>query len=169
MAHPLHHGASSSHGSLGLSYLSALPAQISSRAHSVQGSSKLGPSSLPIIEWRGYIDYVPSKVISYLKAQQMVGKGCLSYLAFVRDVGVDTPTIDSVPMVRNFSNVFPADLSGMPPDRDIDFGIDLVLSIQPISIPLYHMALTDFKELKEQPQELLDKRFIRPSVSPRGA
>ncbi|XP_070054448.1 uncharacterized protein [Nicotiana tomentosiformis] len=66
----------------------------------------------------------------------MVGKGCLSYLAFERDVGADTPTIDSVPVVRNFPDGFHADLPGMPPDRDIDFGIDLVTGTQPISIPL---------------------------------
>ncbi|XP_070040796.1 uncharacterized protein [Nicotiana tomentosiformis] len=74
------------------------------------------------IEWRCSLDYVSSRVISYLKAQQMVGKGCLSYLAFVRDVGADTPTIDSVSVVRDFSDVFPAELPGMPPDRDIDYG-----------------------------------------------
>ncbi|XP_070050706.1 uncharacterized protein [Nicotiana tomentosiformis] len=50
------------------------------------------------IEWRGSLDYVSSRVISYLKVQQMVRKGCLAYLDFVRDVGVDTPTIGSVPV-----------------------------------------------------------------------
>ena len=114
-------------------------------------------------------DYIPSRVISFLKAQRMVGKGCLSYLAFVRDVGAETPSIDSVPVVRDFPNVFPADLPGMPPDRDIDFGIDLVPGTQPISIPPYRISPTVLKELKEQLQELLDKGFIRPSVSPWGA
>ncbi|XP_070039383.1 uncharacterized protein [Nicotiana tomentosiformis] len=121
---------------------------------------------LPKVEWRGLLDFVPSRVISYLKAQRMVGKGCLSYLAFVRDVDADTPTIDSVPIVRDFSDVFPVDLPGMPSDRGINFGIDLVLGTQPISIPPYHMASAELKELKEQLQELLDKGFIRPSVSP---
>jgi len=81
---------------------------------------------LPKVEWRGSLDFVPSRVISYFKAQRMVEKGCLSYLAFVRDVDIDTPIIDSVPVMRDFSDVFPVDLPGMPPDRDIDFGIDLV-------------------------------------------
>ena len=61
--------------------------------------------------------------------------------------------------------MFPADLPGMLPD----FGIDLVLGTQPISIPPYRMAPAELKELKEQLQELLDKGFIRPSVSPWGA
>ncbi|XP_070011342.1 uncharacterized protein [Nicotiana sylvestris] len=124
---------------------------------------------LPRIEWRGSLDYVPSRVISCLKAQRMVGKGCLSYLDFVRDVGADTRTIDSVPMVRDFLDVFPADLSGMSPDRDIGFGISLVSGTQPSSIPPYCMAAAKLKVLKEQLHELLDKGFIRHSVSPWGA
>ncbi|XP_070005709.1 uncharacterized protein [Nicotiana sylvestris] len=74
----------------------------------------------------------------------------------IRDWGLNAKTlsIDSVPVVRDFPDVFHADLSGMPPDRDIDFGIDLVLGTQPISILPYHMAPA---ELKEQLQELLDK------------
>ncbi|XP_070034506.1 uncharacterized protein [Nicotiana tomentosiformis] len=102
------------------------------------------------IDWRGSLDYVPSVVISYLKAQRVVGKGCLSYLALVRDVGADTPTIDSVLVVRYFPNVFPADLSGIPPDMDSNFGIDLEPGTQPISIPPYCMAPTELKELKEK-------------------
>ncbi|XP_070049607.1 uncharacterized protein [Nicotiana tomentosiformis] len=102
-----------------------------------------------IVEWSSSIDYVPSRVISYLKAQRMVEKGCLFYLAFERDVSAETPAIDSVPVVRNFLDMFPADLPGMLHDRDIDFDIDLVLGTQPISIPPYRMAPADLKELKE--------------------
>ncbi|XP_070044879.1 uncharacterized protein [Nicotiana tomentosiformis] len=106
----------------------------------------LAMPGLPRIEWRGSLDYVPSRVISYLKAKRMVGKGCLSYLAFVRDVSAENPTIDSIPAMREFPDVFSADLPGMPPDRDINFGIDLVPGAQPISIPLYHMASVELKE-----------------------
>ncbi|XP_070011006.1 uncharacterized protein [Nicotiana sylvestris] len=77
--------------------------------------------------------------------------------------------VDSVPIVRDFPDVFAADLLGMSPDRDIDFGIDLLPGTQPISIPPYCMAPAELKELKDQLQELLDKGFIRPSVLPRGA
>ncbi|XP_070041175.1 uncharacterized protein [Nicotiana tomentosiformis] len=122
-------------------------------------------SWFPRIEYRASLDYVPSIVISYMKAQRMVRKGCLSYLAFVRDVGADTPTIDSVLVVRDFPYVFPADLPGMLPDRDIDFGLDLAPGTQPISIPLCGMARVELKEWKDHRQELLDKGFIRPSVS----
>ncbi|XP_070032483.1 uncharacterized protein [Nicotiana tomentosiformis] len=92
------------------------------------------------LEWRGSLVHIPSRVVSFLKAQRMVEKGCLVYLAFVRDMSEDTYTGASVPVVREFSDVFPVDLPSMPPDRDADFGIGLAPSTQPISIPLYRMT-----------------------------
>ncbi|XP_070047222.1 uncharacterized protein [Nicotiana tomentosiformis] len=124
---------------------------------------------LPLLEWRGTLDYVPSMVISFLKAQRMVEKGCNAYLAFLSDVSVDTSTVETVPVVRDYPDVFPADLPSMSPDRDINFGIDLLPGTQPISIPPYCMAPTELKGLKEQLQELLYKGFIRPNMFPWGA
>ncbi|XP_070039617.1 uncharacterized protein [Nicotiana tomentosiformis] len=86
-------------------------------------------------------------------------------LAFVRDVSADTHAVESVLVVMEFPNVFPIDLPGMPPYRDIDFGIDLLPGTQPTSIQSYSMALAELKELKEQLQEFHDKGFIRPCVS----
>ncbi|XP_070040848.1 uncharacterized protein [Nicotiana tomentosiformis] len=60
-------------------------------------------------------------------AQRMVEKVCLSYLAFVRDISARTPAIDSLSVVHDILDVFPVDLPGMPPDRDINFGGDGVL------------------------------------------
>ncbi|XP_019251419.1 PREDICTED: secoisolariciresinol dehydrogenase-like [Nicotiana attenuata] len=79
--------------------------------------------SLPRLEWRGTLDYFLSGVISFLKAQRMVEKGCDAYLAYVRDVNVDTLIVESVPVVRDYPDVFPTDLPSMSPDRDIDFGL----------------------------------------------
>ncbi|XP_070035041.1 uncharacterized protein [Nicotiana tomentosiformis] len=81
----------------------------------------LAMPGLPQIEWRGALDYVHSRVISFLKAHCMVEKGCNAYLAFVRDVSIDTPTVESVPVVRDYPDVFSADFSGMPHDMDDDF------------------------------------------------
>ncbi|XP_070050381.1 uncharacterized protein [Nicotiana tomentosiformis] len=85
----------------------------------------LAMQGLSRLEWRGTLDYVPSKVVSFLKIQHMVGKGCDAYLEYVRDISVDTPTIESIMVVRDYPDVFPADLPGIPPYKDIDFGIDL--------------------------------------------
>ncbi|XP_059312013.1 uncharacterized protein LOC132063479 [Lycium ferocissimum] len=80
-----------------------------------------------------------------------------------------TPALQSVLVVSEFPEVFPDDLPGVPPDREIEFGIDLLPGTKPISIPPYRMAPAELKELKVQLKDLLDKGFIRPSVSPWGA
>ncbi|XP_070025276.1 uncharacterized protein [Nicotiana sylvestris] len=121
---------------------------------------------LPRLEWRGTSGHFTSRVISYVKARHMVEKGHLAYLAYVHDSSVDVPSIDSVPVIHEFLEVFPTDLPGMTPDRIIDFCIDLAPGTQPIFISPYRMNLPELKELKEKLQDLLDKGFIRPSVSP---
>ncbi|XP_070054547.1 uncharacterized protein [Nicotiana tomentosiformis] len=137
---------------LGIDWLSPCHTNLDCHANTMT----LAMPGLPRIEWRGSLDYVPSRVISYLKAQLMVGKGCLAYLAFVGDVGTYNPTIESLPVVRDIPDVFFTDLSDMPPDRDIDFGIDLVSGTQSIYIPSYRMAPAELKELKKHLQERLD-------------
>ncbi|XP_070037272.1 uncharacterized protein [Nicotiana tomentosiformis] len=116
----------------------------------------LAISGLPQLEWKGIPGHYTSRVISYMKARRMVEKGCLAYLAHIRDSSADVPSIVSVPIVCEFPDIFPADLSGMPPDRDIDFCIDLGPGTQPIYIPPYRMALPELKEWKEQLQDLLN-------------
>lgn len=96
----------------------------------------------------------------------MIEKGCLTYLVFIRDSSMEVPHMDSVTVVRGFLEVFPTDLLGMPPDRDIDVGINLISETQPISILPYYMAPTELKELNAQLQDFLGKELIRPSVSP---
>ncbi|XP_070054202.1 uncharacterized protein [Nicotiana tomentosiformis] len=150
---------------LGMGWLSLYHAIIDYHAKTVT----LAMPGLPWLKWRGTLDYIPSRVVSFLKAQWMDEKGRDAYLAYVRDVSADTPTIESVPVVRNYLDVFLVALPGMPLDRDIDFGIDLLRGTHPVSIPPYRMALSELKELEEQLQELLDKRFIWPSMSPLGA
>ena len=65
--------------------------------------------------------------------------------------------------------MFPNEIPGMPPQRDIDFWIDLVLGVEPISQAPYRMTTQELSELKLQLEELLAKGHIRPSVSPWGA
>ena len=69
-------------------------------------------------------------------------------------------------MVQEFREVFLTNFTGVPPDRDIVFCIDLEPGMHPILIPPYRMALAELIELKVQIQELLDKGFILPSCSP---
>ena len=87
-----------------------------------------------------------------------------------------TPTVNQVegkkladiPVVCEYPDVFPDELPGMPPDRDVEFAIELQPGTAPISRRPYRMPPNELAELKKQLQELLDKGYIRPSTSPWG-
>ena len=72
-------------------------------------------------------------------------------------------------VIEEFLDVFPDDLPGLPPDREIEFCIDLIPGAQPVSIQPYRMAPAELTELRKQLDELLEKGFIRSSTSPWGA
>ncbi|GJR92536.1 putative nucleotidyltransferase, ribonuclease H [Tanacetum coccineum] len=93
----------------------------------------------------------------------------LGFLASIKDTSLDGPRLESHPVVRNFPDVFPDELPGLPPEREVEFTIELIPGAQPISKAPYRMAPVELKELKDQLQELLERGFIRPSVSPWGA
>ena len=76
---------------------------------------------------------------------------------------------ENIPVIMEFPDVFPKELLGIPPEREVDLSIEVVQGTTPISRAPYRMAPTELKELKTQLQELLDKGFIRPNVSPWGA
>ena len=77
--------------------------------------------------------------------------------------------LEDIPIVREFSDVFPEDLSVIPPDREIDFHIELAPGTEPISKAPYRMASLELKELKVQMEDLVSKAFFRSSTSPWGA
>ena len=77
--------------------------------------------------------------------------------------------LDMPRVVCEQEDVFPDDLLGLPPQRDVDFCIELHPGMSPISMTPHRMAPVELQELKVQIQELLDKGFIRPSTSPWGA
>jgi hypothetical protein len=81
---------------------------------------------------------------------------------------LDASQGSEVPMVNEFPDVFPEELPGMPPDRNIEFVIELNPGTTPIYKTPYRMATPELAELKEHVKELLEKGFIRPSSSPWG-
>ena len=87
----------------------------------------------------------------------------------IKDVSVPVAKLEQVPVVCEYLDVFPEELLGIPPNREVKFRIDLLLGTQPISAPPYQMAPTELKEVKEQLRDLLDKGFIRPNCFPWGA
>nr|AAM14693.1 Putative polyprotein [Oryza sativa Japonica Group]ABB46770.2 retrotransposon protein, putative, Ty3-gypsy subclass [Oryza sativa Japonica Group] len=77
--------------------------------------------------------------------------------------------LQEIPIVQDYPDVFPEDLPGMPPKRDIEFRIDLVPGTNPIHKRPYRMAANELAEVKKQVDDLLQKGYIRPSTSPWGA
>ena len=80
----------------------------------------------------------------------MVSKGFFAFLPHLRDDTSKVPSIEFVSIVHDFLDVFPADLPGMPPNKDIDFCIDLQPGTRPISIPPYRIAPGELRVLKAQ-------------------
>ncbi|KAK2423579.1 putative mitochondrial protein [Trifolium repens] len=78
-------------------------------------------------------------------------------------------SLTDIPIVNEYTDVFPEDVMSLPPEREIEFSIDLVPGSQPISVAPYRMSPLELRELKTQLEELLQKHIIRPSVSPWGA
>jgi hypothetical protein len=76
--------------------------------------------------------------------------------------------LEDIPVVNEFQDVFPQELPGMPPDREIEFTIDLILGTAPIAQEPYKMGPKELVELKEQLDELEQKGFIQESISPWG-
>ena len=78
-------------------------------------------------------------------------------------------SVEDIRIVCEYPDAFPDDLPGMPPERDIEFIIDLLPSTAPITKRPYRMSVGELEELKARLRDFLDKKFIRPSSSPWGA
>uniref|UniRef100_A0A2N9F185 Reverse transcriptase n=1 Tax=Fagus sylvatica TaxID=28930 RepID=A0A2N9F185_FAGSY len=111
----------------------------------------------------------PLQIVSSIQAKRMLWRGAVGYLAYVIDTEASEVKLEDIPVVWEFPDVFPKELPGLPLDREVEFSIDFLPGTGPISKAPYRMAPTELRELKVQLQELLDKGFIKPSVSPWGA
>ena len=87
-----------------------------------------------VLEWKSSSAYL-WVFISYLKERMLASKGCVYYLVLVNDCSAQIPHIQLVLVVKEFPEVSPNDLPGVPPEGEIDFSIDLFLDNRPISIP----------------------------------
>ncbi|GJW79072.1 putative reverse transcriptase domain-containing protein [Tanacetum coccineum] len=109
------------------------------------------------------------------KAQEYLSKGCDVFLAHITTKEAKDKSesegkrLEDVPIVRDFPEVFPEDLSGIPPARQVEFQIDLVPGAAPVARAPFRLAPSEMKELSKQLQELSEKGFIRPNSSPWGA
>ncbi|GJV91538.1 putative reverse transcriptase domain-containing protein [Tanacetum coccineum] len=112
-------------------------------------------------------------IISCTKTHKYLLKGHHVFLANITAKETEDRSgekrLEDVPIVRDFPEVFPEELPGLPPTRQVEFQIDLMPGAAPVARAPYRLAPSEMKELSEQLQELSDKGFIRPSSSPWGA
>jgi hypothetical protein len=106
------------------------------------------------------------KELEFIVEPVVTAKGIVDH-AKINQLGASQGS--EVLVVNEFPDVFPEELPGMPPDRDIEFVIELKPGTVPIYRTPFRMITPELAELKEHIRELLEKGFIRPSSSPRGA
>ncbi|KAL0554344.1 hypothetical protein IC582_008263 [Cucumis melo] len=150
---------------LGMDWLAANHASIDCSRKEVT----FNPPSLASFKFKGGGSKSLPQVISAIRASKLLSQGTWGILASVVDTREADVSLSSEPVVRDYPDVFPEELPGLPPHREVEFAIELEPGTVPISRAPYRMAPAELKELKVQLQELLDKGFIRPSVSPWGA
>ncbi|GKA98468.1 putative reverse transcriptase domain-containing protein [Tanacetum coccineum] len=109
-------------------------------------------------------------IISCTKTQKYMEKGFPIFLAHVTTKEIEDKSekkrLEDVPIVQDFPEVFPEDLPGLPPTRQVEFQIDLVPGAAPVARAPYRLAPSEMKELSEQLKELSDKGFIRLVLAP---
>ncbi|KAL0560509.1 hypothetical protein IC582_000914 [Cucumis melo] len=150
---------------LGMDWLAANHASIDCSRKEVT----FNPPSLASFKFKGGGSKSLPQIISAIRASKLLSQGTWGILASVVDTREADVSLSSEPVVRDYPDVFPEELPGLPPHREVEFAIELEPGTVPISRAPYRMAPAELKELKVQLQELLDKGFIRPSVSPWGA
>ncbi|KAL0551924.1 hypothetical protein IC582_011017 [Cucumis melo] len=150
---------------LGMDWLAANNASIDCSRKEIT----FNPPSRASFKFKGEGSRLLPQVISAIRASKLLSQGTWGILASVVDTREADVSLSSEPVVRDYPDVFPEELPGLPPHREVEFAIELEPGTVPISRAPYRMAPAELKELKVQLQELLDKGFIRPSVSPWGA
>ena len=150
---------------LGLDWLATHHAIVDCESHIVRFSY---PDEISFI-FRGRRPGAGIPIISALRASHMITAGCSAYLASVVMAESEGSELRSIPIVSEYPDVFPEELPGMPPDREVEFCIELQPGTTPVARAPYRMAPAELRELKVQLEDLLEKGFIRPSTSPWGA
>ncbi len=93
---------------------------------------------------------LPLNVITASLAKRMIGQRCKAYLAHIVDTRIGNPNIKDIPTVCDFPDVFADDLPWLLPKKEMEFEIETLLGVEPISITPYRMSPVELKELKVQ-------------------
>ncbi|XP_027927750.1 uncharacterized protein LOC114184632 [Vigna unguiculata] len=114
-----------------------------------------------------FLETLGLELISAQKAIREVEVGATCFMIVAQgEKKSTTQQIRSIPVVDEYVDVFLDEIPELPPSRDVDFSIDLILGAGPVSMASYRMAPAELVELKKQNEDLLEKKFIKPSASP---
>jgi hypothetical protein len=112
------------------------------------------------------VDRVGEKILTVEQVKKSLDNEACVFMMFASMKEGVEKGVGDLPVVRDFPELFPDDITDLPPEREVELAIDLVQGTSPISTAPYRMSASKLGEMKKQLEELLDKQFIRPSVSP---
>ncbi|XP_057250761.1 uncharacterized protein LOC130591454 [Beta vulgaris subsp. vulgaris] len=147
---------------LGMNWLTKYEADI----NCVKQSVTLKAPDERRVSYQKFVTKPQIQIVYGLRAQKMPEFDNFGYLCSVIDLNSLKPSIVDIPVVCDYPNVFPDEIPGMPPQRELDFSIEIIPGSAPISKAPYRMTPTELQELKKKLDELLEKGYIRPIVSP---
>jgi hypothetical protein len=151
---------------IGMDWLATHKARLDCYHKTLECVSKEGKR----ITLQGIRKPVSVRQISALQMRRYCRKGCPLYaIQVLKTIEGDKPSLEDHPTLREYRDVFPEEVPGLPPRRDIDFSIELAPGAVPVSRTPYRMSTPELVELKLQLREMMDKGYIRPNVSPWGA
>ena len=110
------------------------------------------------------VEFLSTKQLKQLERDEILMFSLMASLSIENQA-----VFDKLQVVCEFPEVFLDEIPDVPPKREVEFSIDLVLGRKPVSMAPYRMSASELAELKKQLEDLLDKKFVRPSVSPWGA
>nr|GFB56536.1 putative reverse transcriptase domain, aspartic peptidase domain protein [Tanacetum cinerariifolium] len=113
-----------------------------------------GDIHAPEFIYHGSLPGKSMQIISALQARTLLSHGCEGFLATIHDMTLEVPSIHDQPIVSEFLDVFPDELPGIPPVREVKFNIELIPGAEPISKAPYRMVAVELKELKDRPLPL---------------
>jgi len=118
-----------------------------------------GPNGETVVQ-RGQRPRMGIRLVSALRAHQLLGNGCEGFLCHAVRTESVGPSLEDIPVAREFPDIFPDEIPGMPPLREVEFCIDVAPGATLISKAPYQMPPAELKELKLQLEELLEKGYI---------
>eukprot|EP00253_Pinus_taeda_P029424 PITA_29424 len=149
---------------IGMDWLEAHQAWVDCYGKRILGLNDEGE----VIQIQGIKREVSLRYISAMQVKRCLRKGCQAYA--IHEVSQEKgPSLEQYPVLAEFPDIFPKELPGLPPVRELDLTIELKPGTQPISKMPYRMTAPELQELQIQLKELLDVGLIRPSTSPWGA